>query len=65
MARPALKQATFNSQLDSERQALKRKNDARAFSLLKELAKYQTSAPTNLAAYPTLASLLATRRKSL
>ena len=57
-----LKQATFSTQLDSERLALKAKNDARAFSLLRQLAAYQTAPPTTLAAYPTLSKLLASRK---
>lgn len=61
LSKPAvrdLKQATFKQHLDSERQALKAKNDARAFSLLRELAKYQVAPSTNLAAYPTLRKYL-------
>lgn len=57
-----LKQATFSTQLNTERLALKAKNDARAFALLKELAKYQVIPSANLAAYPTLTKYLAARK---
>lgn len=52
------------SNFSAEQLALKKKQDARAFALLKAISQYQTSQSTaNLADYPRLAAAL--REKSL
>lgn len=50
------------SNLDSERAALKKKNDDRAFALLRALAKHQTTPSPDLSLYPRLRDALAKRK---
>lgn len=51
------------SNLDAERAALKKKNDQRAFALLKALAKHQVTPPSSLHLYPRLQKALAEKQK--
>lgn len=46
------------SSLSESHLALKKKNDARAFAMLRALAKYQIAPSASLSAYPTLAKYL-------
>ncbi len=51
------------SEISPEQAALKKKNDARAFALLRILSSHQTAPTADLSAYPVLAKYL-TEKKS-
>lgn len=52
-----------NLSLTPSQLSLKKKNDARAFALLRALSQYQTAPSANLTEYPHLQALLAKRQK--
>jgi hypothetical protein len=52
-----------NLSLTSAQLSLKKKNDARAFALLKALSQYQTAPSANLTEYPHLQALLEKRKQ--
>ena len=58
-------QKHFSQQKISEHHlALKKKNDQRAFALLKVLAASQTTPSQNLSEYPVLQAAIAKKKKS-
>lgn len=51
-------------QISREQLALKKKNDSRAFALLKAIAATQTSCSSDLSDYPALKKAIEERNKS-